>query len=276
MTTRPNGGSALPVSITVLHPAMSDSTNPIEYEHWRNRHTVDGPRKALPVLLGAARPGSLLDVGCGTGSWLRAALDFGIRDVRGVDGVPVPDDQRAAPAERMEVRDLRQSWDLGRKYDVAICLEVAEHIESACEAALFDTLTRHSDLIIFSAACPGQNGQHHVNCQWPSHWQARFNERGFAARDDVRWQIWESDDIEPWYRQNVFIARREPANAGKEPRIRSVVHPDMVRHMWRNELRAEQIEEIRNGAHPVGWYARTLLTVAGRKLGRQLPGVGRR
>jgi len=80
---------------------------------------------------------------------------------------------------------LTRSWDLKRKFDAVLCLEVAEHLDSAFAPTLIDALIKHGNLIYFSAACPGQTGQHHVNCQWPVYWQQLFNERGFACEDDL-------------------------------------------------------------------------------------------
>ena len=65
------------------------------------------------------------------------------------------------------VVDLTVPWTLERKFETALCLEVAEHLEETSSSLLIKMLTAHADTIVFSAPCPGQNGQHHVNCQWP-------------------------------------------------------------------------------------------------------------
>jgi len=61
---------------------------------------------------------------------------------------------------------------------------------------LVTSLRAHADTVIFSAACPGQEGQGHINCQWPSYWQALFNRNGFECVDDIRPVIWGNTDIE--------------------------------------------------------------------------------
>jgi len=172
-------------------------------------------------------PESLVDVGCGTGTWLRAAIDSGISDVIGIDGVEIPRDRLLFPSDKFHCRDLCAPVDLGRRFELAICLEVAEHLDQDAGRILIRTLTKHADVILFSAACPGQSGQHHVNCQWPEYWQALFNSEGYACDDSPRWTIWDDSLIEVWYRQNIFIARRDPG-AGKEPRIKSIIHPEMA------------------------------------------------
>jgi SAM-dependent methyltransferase len=203
----------------------------IDYDHAKNSHGTEGPRSAFEKLLLEGAPNSLLDVGCGTGTWLRAALDSGITDVLGVDGVDIQPGNLVIPAGYFRQDDLTRPVDLGRKFSTVLCLEVAEHLDERHSGTLLDTLTLHSDRIIFSAACPGQPGQHHVNCQWPSWWQNGFNNRGFRCDDDLRWRLWEDSAVEPWYRQNIFVACRDSESAGREPRLRHVIHPEMLSHM---------------------------------------------
>jgi SAM-dependent methyltransferase len=180
----------------------------IEYDHSSNLHTLVGPQATLPVLFANEKPLSLLDVGCGNGTWLKAAIDFGIPDVFGVDGVEVPPDKMYIPAENIRHQDLTRPWNLGRRFDAVLCLEVAEHLDSSFAPLLIDALVKHGDRIYFSAASPGQSGQHHVNCQWPAYWQRLFNEHGYVCEDNLRWLIWDDSQIEPWYRQNLFLARQ--------------------------------------------------------------------
>ena len=93
---------------------------------------------------------------------------------------------------------------------------------------LVTSIVDHADTVLFSAACPDQFGQHPVNCQWPKYWQDLFNGHGFACDESIRWSIWIDSRIEPWYRQNIFFARYNPENAGREKRISPVIHPDMI------------------------------------------------
>ena len=241
----------------------------INYDHSQNLHTLQGPAVTLPVLFAKAKPTSLLDVGCGTGTWLKAATDFGIEDVYGLDGVAVPPEKLHVPADKIRHQVLKPRMEEPRRFDAVICLEVAEHLDSAAAPILIDALVQHGDRIYFSAACPGQPGQHHVNCQWPTYWQHLFNEQGYACEDDLRWQIWDDSRIEPWYRQNLFLARRAPEIAGREARLRSVVNPDI----WRIFAEAppsptfrDLAVHIEQGRMPLLWYA----TIAIRALSAKL------
>ncbi len=240
----------------------------IDYVHARNRHTIEGPAaafpKIVPYLPQAAR--SVVDVGCGTGVWLRAALENGIPEVLGVDGVAVPSGQLVVPGALVRQHDLTVPLELGRRFDVALCLEVAEHLDPAHATVLIGSLVGLADTVVFSAASPGQNGQHHVNCQWPQYWQALFNRHAYSCDDAVRWAIWDDSAIEPWYRQNMFIARRNPAIAGSEPRIAAVRHPELRED--ETEIIAAEIDRIAAGGLPMGWYPRALVGALMGKLSR--------
>ena len=244
----------------------------IIYNHSQNLHTLVGPQAAMEHFFADNKPSSLLDVGCGNGTWLKAATDFGISDVLGVDGVNLPTDKLHISPEKIRHQDLTKSWDLGKKFDVAICLEVAEHLDGEHAPKLVESLVRHSDKIYFSAACPGQEGQHHVNCQWPTYWQELFNERGFVCEDSLRWQIWNIPAIEPWYRQNIFIARRDTASAGREPRINAVLHPEMTAPVLPEKKQLEKyLKLIENGHLSLTWYLKTPGVAFFKKLKRHLP-----
>lgn len=221
----------------------------IDYDHSSNIHGQEGPRLVFATLVPGLMPSSVLDVGCGTGTWLRAALDSGVRDVFGIDGVDITQDRLLIPPNCFSVRDLAKPIDLGRRFDLAICLEVGEHLAIEHAGTLVRTLAMHSDCIVFSAAAPGQLGQHHVNCEPPSAWQRRFNELGFSCDDEVRWRLWEEARLEPWYRQNMFIARKSP-QASREPRIKTVIHPDMLPNFQRNAA----MQGIEDGLMPAKWY----------------------
>jgi SAM-dependent methyltransferase len=244
----------------------------INYNHSLNLHTLEGPRTALPALFPDQKPYSLLDVGCGNGTWLKTALEFGIPEVFGVDGVEVTSEELHVDRDLIKIQDLRKPWDLNKKFDVVICLEVAEHLDSNHAETLIASLVKHGTTIYFSAACPGQPGQHHVNCQWPEYWQNLFNEYGYVCEDTLRWKIWDDFRIEPWYRQNLFVAKISLGNAGKEPRIPSVVHPEI----WENIINIpppptleDHVDLIERGRMNAMWYTKAPIKGLWAKMKRQ-------
>lgn len=251
---------------------LRNSFSDVDYDHIANSdlHTVSGAKAAEQLLFGTQPPNSLLDVGCGRGTWLRAALELGVQDIIGLDGIPIPEGDLLFPNQFFRVQDLCEAWDLKRRFDSALCLEVAEHLPAEAAAGLVLCLVKHSDFIFFSAAAPGQGGQHHVNCQWPEYWQEMFNRQGYACDDAVRWMIWDNENIEPWYRQNIFVAKYKPDMAGKEARILPVIHPNMLSFEAFNRERAVWISQVESGGCPVSWYLSLIPRALTRKFGRKL------
>lgn len=209
----------------------------------------------MEELLAVQRFTSLLDVGAGTGSWLAAARAHGVPDVIGVDGVKVDESLLCVPRDLIKIHDLREPFRLGRRFDAAICLEVAEHLPEASAQTLIESICAHTDFIFFSAAAPGQDGENHINCQPPSYWQERFNSCGFVCSDELRARIWSEEAIEPWYRQNLFVVRRVPGKAGREPRIRHLIHPDMVPSMdFSQSPRGRRLAQVESGDAGTRYY----------------------
>ena len=243
----------------VLSPMeiVQTGENNIDYDHQKNIHTIENAFATLSNLFRSGVPSSILDVGCGTGTWLRADADLGVADYLGIDGIVVADEVRHVPKSTIQQHDLSKSFNLNRRFDLILCLEVAEHLPESSSDNLISSLVTHSDTILFSAACPGQHGQHHINCQWPAYWQESFNRHGFTCDDSVRWQIWDEARIQPWYRQNIFRARHDNITAGHEPRIMAVIHPDMHRAMSEKltqDAVQHAIQRIEAGAYPLRWY----------------------
>jgi SAM-dependent methyltransferase len=200
----------------------------INYKHSQNLHILDAPSIVFPIINETYKPASILDVGCGLGTWLKVISDSGIEDFFGIDGIEVRNEDFFVSKENFQRYDLIDSWDIGRKFNLLFCLEVAEHLPSNSASSFIHSLTKHSDTIIFSAACPYQPGQGHINCQWIDYWQDLFNRNGYACFDEIRPLIWNKDFPEWWYKQNIFVAKNDRVNAGKEPRIMSMVHPDLL------------------------------------------------
>lgn len=152
---------------------------------------------------------SVLDVGCGRGAWLAEWRKRGVEDVQGVDGHYVDTATLLVPRENFHHHDLAEPLNLARKFDLAECLEVAEHLEAQKADVLLDSIVRHSDLVLFSAATPGQGGEHHVNEQPLEYWADKFAERGYRCFDCIRDKVLHHKGIEPWYRYNTLLYVRD-------------------------------------------------------------------
>lgn len=211
----------------------------IDYDHAENLHTIAAPSAIVKFILDQYPISSVLDVGCGTGLWLQEFMRLNILDVYGVDGIPAENRSYFANKDLFRCIDLREDWNLEKKFDLAICLEVAEHLPLESAHVLIRSLCVHSDLIVFSAACPHQGGQGHINCQWPTYWQSIFNDNKYTCLDSLRPRIWQEAFPEYWYKQNIFVAYRDPDNAGREDRLLPLVHPQLLQG-WVNEYESQK------------------------------------
>lgn len=182
---------------------------------WHEKHsekTRISAEASLSIVMDIFRPKNILDIGCGDGIWLHKANELGIDEIKGVDGPWTKLDALHIPAADIDIRNLEESFDLGRKFDVAICLEVAEHLPLESANVMVDNLVRHSDVLLFSAAIPYQGGFRHLNEMWQSWWANKFAERGYQYFDLIRPVIWHRDDVHFWYKQNTLIYVKKSRN----------------------------------------------------------------
>ncbi|HEX3426905.1 MAG TPA: methyltransferase domain-containing protein [Acidimicrobiales bacterium] len=192
-------------------------------------------RAVVPHLIDLLHPSSVVDFGCGVGAWLAEFVNAGVTDVVGVDGPDVPGDRLQIPASSFVRHDLTRPFDLGRRFDVVLSLEVAEHLPADTAATFVDMLTRHADVAVFSAAVPGQGGTNHVNEQWPMYWLQHFSRAGWRPFDILRPRLWEDRRVGFWYRQNLLLFASAAGDArtglsrhrGFDPQQPpSLVHPE--------------------------------------------------
>ncbi len=188
----------------------------------------------IRALYDYVRPRSVLDVGCGTGSWLHAFSQAGVADIRGLDGDYVNRDLLAIDPQYFTPVELTSGFDLKRRYDLTVCMEVAEHLPFACAERLIADLCRHANVVLFSAALPLQGGTHHVNERWLEYWAILFSGQGFAAYDIIRPRVAAEKDVQFYFRQNTIVFANaegrmsfgKPAVAVKD-RLLSTIDPEL-------------------------------------------------
>ncbi len=189
----------------------------------------------VPFLVELIAPRSVIDVGCGTAEWLAAFRTAGVEDVLGVDGDYVDRQRVAIPPELFQPHDLRTPLVLDRRFDLALCLEVGEHLPVETAPQLVAALARAAPLVLFGAAIPDQRGEGHVNERWQAWWAERFAEEGLVPVDVLRRRFWGVETVEWWYVQNALLYG-EPAavdalpglhalRQGTTPELLSIVHP---------------------------------------------------
>jgi len=175
---------------------------------------------------------TVIDVGCGNGAWLSVAAANGCL-VHGVDGYATPEVLLMDPQD-FEQADLTNGYNCAG-YDLAICLEVGEHLPESSADALVAGLCK-ANYVLFGSAIPEQGGVGHVNEQWQTWWAAKFEANGYGGTVDFQQENWDNAEVEPYYLANpVLYARFEVLDrADYRIGVRDVVHP----RLWEYKIGA--------------------------------------
>jgi SAM-dependent methyltransferase len=193
----------------------------------------------VPLILELIHPKSVVDVGCGLGTWLSVFKEFGISECLGIDGDYIDKNMLEIPPEEFLSCDLKNPLQIDKKFDLVISLEVAEHIPVEYAEIFIDSLTRLGPAVLFSAAIPFQGGTGHLNEQWPHYWAKYFWKNKYSAIDCLRKVIWNNEKVAPWYAQNMLcfvrddsikkypLLEREIRNTSIFPL--AIVHPKIYR-----------------------------------------------
>jgi SAM-dependent methyltransferase len=158
-------------------------------------------------------PKTVIDVGCGTGALLGALRERGC-EVFGLEySKGALEYCRARKLNVVEFDLERDFVDDDTTYDVAVSMEVAEHLPERSADRYVDLLSHLSRVIVFTAAPPCQGGMDHVNEQPPLYWIRKFQQRGFRHAEELsrRWQeSWRvASDVESWYYRNLMIFQKD-------------------------------------------------------------------
>ncbi len=179
-------------------------------EFYENRHknTVNTAETILSIVRKIVPEiKSAVDFGCGVGTWLYVLEQNGATNICGVDGDWVKDDYLKIQKNQFIRHDLSKSTNpnIKNSFDLAMSLEVAEHLPASSAKDFVSLLTNSSDFILFSAAIPKQGGKGHINEQWPNYWISLFENQGYMPIDVIRKRIWKDESIAHWYRQNILM-----------------------------------------------------------------------
>ena len=170
---------------------------------------VHSAEQIVPLLRALLPINGIVDFRCGQGAWLSVWRKTGAR-VMGVDGSYVDQQDLMIDANQFRAADLSQPIDLGQRFDVVQSLEVAENLPSSRASEFIGTLTSHGSLVMFSAAVPGQGGEHHSNEQSLEYWREKLREHRYVAIDHVRPKVITNLQVQHWYRHNIILYAEEP------------------------------------------------------------------
>ncbi len=160
--------------------------NPLEYIYTDDFFSVshhqlvlkDTPSVLAELIQSRYSPKSVVDFGCGCGMYLYELESRGI-EIFGIDGSPAAKRNLIISRDQFRLADVTSDIILPKRYDIAMCLEVAEHIPTSASPTLVKNVTQYSDLVVFSSAHKGQGGHDHINEQDPRFWIDLFNQRDF-------------------------------------------------------------------------------------------------
>jgi hypothetical protein len=225
-------------------------------DHFYEVHTDTSFRSALKyvgLLSPLFKPDSVVDVGCGRGTWLKAFKEKGASKLVGYDGPWNTQESMIDQSIVFHSVDLNEPiFTTGAKrFDLAISLEVAEHLKPTSAKSFVESLTQFSDVVLFSAAYTQQLGSNHLNEQRHTYWAKIFSLFNYDPYDLFRPTVWGDKDISYWYQQNIFLYVRSntPAsillvNAGHSP-MQNICFMDCIHpQLYENHLYKDHILEI--------------------------------
>lgn len=210
----------------------------IDYRSWLSGST-ESADVAVPLVVDAVAPASVVDVGCGLGQWLAAFRRHGVDTVLGYDGPWVDRSQLLVAPPEFIGTDLYDPLPVVRRFDLALCLEVVHMLEPHRAAPVVESLVELADVVLFSAGIPGQGGALQHNEQWPSYWAELFSAHGYVPSDPFRLELWNEPDVKWWFAQNMVVyatpeaVKRHPALAAArcDPAPLPLVHPGCLAHV---------------------------------------------
>jgi len=193
----------------------------------------------LPLVLELIKPTSVIDVGCGVGTWLHVYKSLGVEKVLGLDGDYVDRDVLKVDSCEFKPTDLVNDFNVNDKFDLVQSLEVAEHLDKEYAEHFVSELVGLGPVVLFSAAVPFQLGTHHVNEQFLPYWKEIFESHGYLLIDIIRPKVWNNNQVEVCYRQNIVLFVKDDY-LSLRPELQkalslsnvdmcSVIHPELLK-----------------------------------------------
>ena len=196
-------------------------------------HSYGSATKIIGYLTSFLDVSTVIDFGCGMGTWCLAARELGINKIIGIDQNPYNSEYMLISSDQYLQKDLRNTIDLDMSACIVISVEVVEHIEEEYGEIFVENLCRHSDIILFSAAIPHQGGEGHVNEKPCSYWSKIFASKGYCYIDCIRPAFWDDNDVAVWYKNNCILYVKDSVYPSIYPKVSicppiDIVHPSMV------------------------------------------------
>lgn len=183
-------------------------------DKYYNRHFVqyrEWEKSIGKHIFDTIRPSSIIDLGCGVGSYLEGALHAGCKDIKGIELSYVMAKKYIVEDVSPYISEGDATDDLGidRRFDCVVSFEVAEHIDpEGTEKFIENLINLSNNYIVMTAAPPGQSGTGHINLRNKSFWINTIEEKGFLFQDqlvELFWPIWKTFGTERYILKNLMV-----------------------------------------------------------------------
>jgi SAM-dependent methyltransferase len=175
-------------------------------DHFGSAGSRRSAQEIVPFLVDLIKPQSVIDVGCGVGSWLAVFLELGVRDILGVDVGYLDRSLLKISEVFFKTVDLKKPLSIDRSFDLVLCLEVAGYLPEKDVEVFLNSLVGLGPVILFSSAIPFQDlSGFQVNQQWQDYWVKHFQSRNYVAIDCLREKVWDNANVAYWFSQNMLL-----------------------------------------------------------------------
>jgi hypothetical protein len=180
------------------------------------------------ILYDLYKPRSVIDWGCANGLYLEPFMTEDGCEVLGIENSPVAIEMKH-PDIRILQFDMTKKTFIkvppvleddpaaqiigpdSKKYDMALCIEVLEHLEEKDANTAIDNICRSSDRLVVSVAREWQTGPGHLNLKPIEYWIQKFGWQGFrvdnTATLDVRERMGDGYHL-GWITNNLLILEK--------------------------------------------------------------------
>ncbi|MBN2854200.1 class I SAM-dependent methyltransferase [Patescibacteria group bacterium] len=175
---------------------------------------ADSAKAFVDIILEYFSPESIIDIGCGAGIYLFEFEKRGVKDVFGIDGSEHAKNSFLLSQDKLEIFDLAKEYQTEKKFDLCLCVEVAEHLREEDADTLVNTIIESSDLVIFTAAVPGQGPRSigHINEQPHEYWIKKFSQNNYSFLDDLTKEMrlkMQEQKVVWWIVSNLMIFKKK-------------------------------------------------------------------
>jgi SAM-dependent methyltransferase len=145
-----------------------------DFFNWHLIHAREYSIKTMDWFIKKYKPKSVVDFGCGIGSYLESAQNHDVW----VEGFDISPYAKAYTPESLhpfiQYRDCTTPIKCGF-FDVVISFETAEHIDpKGTDQFIQNLVNATGKYLLFTAAPPGQDGCGHINLQPKEFWFQKF------------------------------------------------------------------------------------------------------